>query len=771
MEPAPARRKLGLCFARVSRAILAGRGPALWTAVVALAVAGWAAPEDPPAGQTTAAPTAPTPDAPHTPTLAPRPRPTRRPTPPDSTGQDISLRDLGYTGNITVKGIFPTHTFRFPKLQGTTILGKGSLLKFRLQHSSALLPESTVTVLVDDVPVFSRFLNVAREAWFDAQIPLADLRSREDQQHLEVELRFFNVVGDDPCQDLSNPAIWAAIHADSSLHLSATRSDQALGLAHVRGLYSDRQSPGVTLVLPDKLAPAEVPAAVWLVSWVHSLVEASGFGGKLHIVRRARFAKGGLPPSHVIFFGTIADLSEYLIGSPPLSQTYTAEFNSMFDQAAEMLPGDALLLVGGTQAASHMFVTGRDAIGLRQAARYIMDRERGPFTGREILIRRLRVQGPPGLRVPPYQVSLRRLGYADQQVRGVAKHVVHMSFKRADLGPNVGGVSFTAGGAHSSFLGGGGSTMTILFNQVPVKAVPLTGDSDRIDAVRADLPEDLMTPGTNSLDIAFDLLVPSRECTRIWYDQAWASLSADSYFEVKSTNPFRAADLDFRMFPEPFLFETGIVLPDAPDDWELRAAAWMLSAMERMGGTSFNPFTKVFTFGEWRQAAPEMRNLIAIAFSMERMGDFRTLVQPSLRIRGRKIELVTVQGETIYSALTADPLGMAQLFPNPLSSGRGAVLLVLSTTAPRMLAEVGRIFADEWRLKGIQGNVMLVDGQRGVHHYDVGTEIPDGADVAPTWYAGVVKYRTYLLTPALMLLAFVLATLYRKTRGAPRSTQ
>ena len=309
--------------------------------------------------------------------------------------------------------------------------------------------------------------------------------------------------------------------------------------------------------------------------------------------------------------------------------------------------------------------------------------------------------------------------------------------------------------------------MTILFNQVPVKAVPLTGASDRIDAVRADLPEDLMTPGTNSLDVAFDLLVPSRECTRIWYEQAWATLSADSYFEIKSIKPFYAADLDFRMFPEPFLFETGIVLPDAPDDSELKAAAWMLSAMERMGGTSFNPFTKVFTFGEWRQAAPEVRNLIAIAFSMERLGDFQTLVRPSVRVRGRKVELVTVQGETIYSARTADPLGMAQLFPNPISSGRGAVLLLLSTTAPMMLAEVGRIFADEGMLKGIKGNVAIVDGQGGLHHYDVGTEIPEGgADVAPTWYAGVVKYRTYLLTPGLMLLAFVLATVYRKTRGA-----
>ena len=125
----------------------------------------------------------------------------------EPTGRDIWLRDLGYTGNITAKGIFPTQTFRFPKPEGITTLGPGSMLKMRVQHSSALLPESTLTILVDDVPVFSRLLNVPHEAWFDVEVPLADLRLREDQPYVQVELRFFNVVGANPCDDLSNPAI------------------------------------------------------------------------------------------------------------------------------------------------------------------------------------------------------------------------------------------------------------------------------------------------------------------------------------------------------------------------------------------------------------------------------------------------------------------------------------------------------------------------------------------------------------------------------------
>jgi hypothetical protein len=693
-------------------------------------------------------------------------RPLKKPPIPEPSGRDVSLRDLGFTRHINVKGVFPTQIFRFAKPEHATTLGPGSHLKLRVQHSSALRPESTMTVLVDELPVFSRFLNVPREAWFDVQVNLADLRLRDDQPHVQVEIRFFNVVGEDPCADLSNPAIWAAIHLDSLLHVGAAEAEPALGLSTVRSLYADRRGPGVTVVLPDRLEADEVPAAVWLVSWLHGLAEASGAGDRLAIVRRTRFARSAPTESHVVFLGTIAGLADYLLETPALGQRYGAEFNSLFDQAADLHPGDALLLVGGTARASHLFVTGRDGPGLRQAARAITSAERGPLTGRELLVRRLRVKGPPGLRVPPYQVSLRRLGYVDQQVRGVAKHTLRMTFKRADLGPNVGGVSFTAGGTHSAFLGEG-STMSVLFNQVPIQSVPLMGSSDRFSAVRAELPEDLMTPGTNTLEVAFDLLVPTRDCTRVWYEQAWASLSADSYFEVSATRPFSAADLDFRTFPEPFLFDCGIVLPEDTDDWELRAAAWMLSAMEGMGGTSFNPFTKVFTYGEWRQGSRDVRNLIAIAATRERMGDFRALVRPSLQVRGRHLDLVTVQGETIYSARTGDPLGMAQLFPNPASAGSGAILLVTATLAPNMLVEVARAFADENRLRGVRGNVVLVDADARLHSYDVGTEVAErGADAAPTWYAGVVKYRSYLLTPGLMLLALLLATAYRKTRGA-----
>jgi cellulose synthase subunit len=685
---------------------------------------------------------------------------------PGSPGYDTNLRDLGYGANVTVKGIFPTHTFWFPKPPGTTVLGKGSMLRLRLQHSSALLPKSTVTVLVDDVPVFSRFLNVPRETWFDMNIPLADLRTREDQRLIKVELRFFSIVSEDPCQDLSNPALWAAIHNDSLLHLDVTVRDRGLGLADLRGIYSDRTSAGVTLVLPDKIGSEEVPAAVWLTAWVHGLVEASGSESRFSIVRRTQYAKEDRPHAHVIFMGTIAELSEYLLAHPALQQSHQAEFNRLFDQAAEIENGDALLLVGGTQAESHLFVTGRDALGLRQAARYLTDSEQGPFTGREIVIHRLQTRGPPGTRVPPYQVSLRRLGYVDQQVRGVATHLIRMNFKRADLGENVRNVSFTAGGAHSSFLDGSGSSMTILFNQVPIKGVSLKSDSGRIDAIRVDLPDDLMNSGTNSLEVAFDLTVQSKDCTRVWFDQAWATLSADSYFEVHKTEAIRSDNLDFTQFPDPFLSETGLLLPEDPDPWELKAAAWMLAALEQMGGTRFNSYTKVYTFGEWRHAATEVQNLIAIALTMDRMGSFRAVVRPPMQTRGRDIELVNADRETIYSARTVDPLGLAQLFPNPTVSSSGAVLLLHATTSPSMLGEVAQLFADEGRVKKVTGNVIILDQQLGWHHYDVGSKITlRGGVTDPPWYAGVVKYRTWLLPPALVLLAFLLAAVYRKTRG------
>jgi len=753
---------------------------ALLTALTMLAIPAAAAPDNaaaPPPPATPAPPAAAASDAAPRPTFrppAPAARGLQAPAglaqkpvrPPETPGHDITLRDIGYNANITVKGIFPTHTFWFPKPPGVAVLGKGSFLRIRMQHSSALLPKSTVTVLVDDVPVFSRFLNVPRETWFDMNIPLSELRTREDQRHLKVELRLFSIVGEDPCVDLANPALWAAVNADSLLHLDVATPDQPLGLAQLRGIYADRTSPGVTLVLPDKIGPAEVPAAVWLTSWVHNLVEASGFPEKLGIVRRTEFAKQGTSGAHTVFLGTIADISEYLLAHPGLHQTYLAEFNRLFDQAAELESGDALLLVGGTQQVSHLFVTGRDAIGLRQAARYLTDSDQGPFTGREVVVHRLRTRGPPGIRVPPYQVSLRRLGYVDQQVRGVATHLIRMNFKRADLGQNVSKVSFTAGGAHSSFLDSAGSSMTILFNQVPVKGVPLKGDSGRIDAVRVDLPDDLMSSGTNALEVAFDLTVQSENCTRVWFDQAWATLSADSYFEVKKSEAIRADDLDFKQFPDPFLAESGMLLPEDPDAWELRAAASMLSALERMGGTRFNPFTKVYTFGEWRRAASEVENLIAIALSMDRMGDFRTVVRPPMQARGRDIELVTADGETIYSARTVDPLGLAQLFPNPTVASSGAILLVHATTAPNMLGAVAQIFADESRFKKISGNVVILDEQLGWHHYDVGTKLTlRGAETEPPWYAGVVKYRTWLLPPALVLLAFFLAAVYRKTRG------
>jgi hypothetical protein len=687
--------------------------------------------------------------------------PARRPVEPHARG--TTLRDLGYESNVTVRGIFPTHTFWFPKPPATSAFGRASALRLRVQHSSALLPRSTLTVHVDDVPVFSRFLDVPQEAWFDVNIPLADLRTRADQKLLKVELRFFNALGKEPCQDLSNPALWAAVHVDSSLHLDVAAPDEALGLSGLRALYADRLGPGVTLVLPDRIEAEEIPATVWLTAWAHGLVESAG--GRFEIVRRSRFAARPGPGTHVIVLGTLADVSEYLLAHPSLHEAYQAEFNRLFDQAAELENGDALLLLGGDRKASHLFVTGRDAVGLRQAARYLADAERGPFTGSEIVIHRLRTPGPPGTRVPPYQVSLRRLGYADQQVRGVATHLIRMAFKRADLGENVKDVSFTAGGVHSSFLDGAGSSMTVLFNQVPIKAVPLRAESGRFEAVRVELPNERMISGTNTLEVAFDLTVESEDCTRVWLDQAWATLSADSYFEVKRSEPLRPEDLDFRQFPDPFLTDTGLLLPDDPDLAELRAAAWMLASLQRTGGTRFNPFMRVFTFSEWRRAAREVKNTIAIALAMERMGEFRRVARPPMQSRGRDIELVRADdGEAVYSARTVDPLGFAQLFSDPRRGG-GAVLLLHATTAGKMLADVAAVFADEGRLKKIAGNVLILDEQLEWQDYDVGVQAARNTPAVVPWTARIARYRTWLLPPALVLLALFLTAVYRRARG------
>jgi hypothetical protein len=688
---------------------------------------------------------------------------------PGTTSRETSLRELGHASNIQVKGIFPSRTFWFPKAEGATVIGAQSWLKVRVSHSSSLMADrSNLTVLVEDTPVRTRRLDVAREAWFEEKIDFKDVKVPAEQTFVKIELRFYNVLSDNPCKDLTNPALWALIDADTTLHLTVRETEAALGLSKLRMIYGDRANRGVTLVLPDNVGGDLVTPVTWLTGWVHRLVRDSGSDGELVILRGSEFAAGpgGHPYRHVVFLGDLSELVQYFLGHPELHKAYHNEFLKLFDQAAGLEDKDGYLLVTGEPDASRLFVTGKDAIGLRRAVAFLIDPAHELFPGRETAVHDFDYGEAPPVRVPPYAVRLRDLGYSDQQARGVATHSLGFNFMRADLGPNVKEVACAPIGDHSTFLDAKQSSMNILFNQVPIKGIRLDEKNAHIDGLTVDLPPDQMNPGTNSVEVLFDLRVDDENCTRIWFDQAWATLSVNSHFVVKRTEPIRSEELVFQTFPDPFLRKTAILLPEDPAAAELEAAAWVLAALADLGGRRAYPFTPVYTFADWRKAVAISENLIVIASTSERMGEeFRSKLKTPLQTKGSSIVLIGSNDQTIYSATTTDPLGLAQLFANPFSNG-GGVLSFTATSKDRMLPMVARILADQAALKKVTGNVLILDRQRGLHSYAVGEEVRlAGGAVEVMWWVWLGRYKLLLVALIVVGLAFFLAFLYRKTRG------
>jgi hypothetical protein len=280
-----------------------------------------------------------------------------------------------------------------------------------------------------------------------------------------------------------------------------------------------------------------------------------------------------------------------------------------------------------------------------------------------------------------------------------------------------------------------------------------------------DLPAELINLGTNALEVSVDLRVADKDCTRVWFDQAWATLSADSYFTVKRADPVSGDELVLTQFPDPFLRESALLLPEDPDGAELQAAAWLLNALTTLGGRRVWPFVPTFPLSEWRRAAGQARSLVAVASDAERLGDFRAAVRMPLETRSSTIELRRASGEVLFSASTVGGLAFAQIFPNPATPD-GAVLLIHATGEPRLLPQVARLFSDEARLRRLKGNVVILDHDRGVRSFALDESVKvAGAPERHAWLAAVVRYRMFILPVVMVALGVFLAYLYRKTRG------
>lgn len=146
---------------------------------------------------------------------------------------------------------------------------KGSYLKLNIQYSRLLLNDSTITVLIDDVPVDSVKLDV-RKSNMQLKVPLEG--HAVSQGFHRITIVFYGHISEHECTNEENPANWLTIAKDSHLYLNVDETHQpnlALNNYPYPFIQIFQEEPvQSTIVIPDNASLSIVKAALTLANYL-----------------------------------------------------------------------------------------------------------------------------------------------------------------------------------------------------------------------------------------------------------------------------------------------------------------------------------------------------------------------------------------------------------------------------------------------------------------------------------------------------------------------
>ncbi len=556
----------------------------------------------------------------------------------------LSFSELGY-GDRTATTMFGSLEYYFPVPQNW-ILQEGTALDLVISHSPLLRSNrSTLTVIVNDVSIFSARLDESNAARGRLHIPLptegfGDSPDRADGY--TVRLQFYMRLTDLVCEETTNPALWATVHDDSSLTLVATPRPPADDLALLPYPFvvrNTRDEMPLTFDLTSSPSADDLAAALTLATYL-----------------------GQQSPTQPL------TLTARLDGQVGPRGNHIAVG---FSPEPELPSGPAVIsLASGPAGQSTLTLTGQSPLLAAQAiAQPVL---RSQLSGQTAIVRGL---ADPSLQPTTWPwhhdaATFAQLGATDRTVRGVGDQVATFYFKRpAGWDLTFDKIFLDLHLTPSPLLLPRQSGVRVRINGYDVGAFAFDQDRPADGFYHIPLPADLLnvTPDARHVkDLIVEVIVQQHirqcECEPIYAENAWTVIHADSYFYLPHSDlPLP----DVSTFPYPFVQPSAlqtvtIGIPLPPTRGELSAA---LTVAKNIGRCAFGPLPAIHVVPADATTEPSghlvligtsERNPLIVTVEAKRPSDERGLVQ---------------------TLVTGDAIANLKEFPSPWEDGKFVLIL------------------------------------------------------------------------------------------------
>ncbi|TFE31689.1 cellulose biosynthesis cyclic di-GMP-binding regulatory protein BcsB [Cohnella luojiensis] len=460
-----------------------------------------------------------------------------------------------YSDDLVVQGVTNRQDFYF-EMTASRVLYKGSFLELIFSHSPTFLPKkSTLTILLDDEPLGSVFLNesnLKRTSW---KGDLSDKELKPGFHKLSVISHM--EASENLCDDQNNPANWLILHKESLVHLRLMQAYDQADMAYYPSPFLERGglAPLQTLlVVPDAANETQLKALGEMAGFFSSEAPANLLSFQAY---KESDLNGELLKKNMIWIGNKDQWGAYgrqltsqgaangkvkISVSPWNSESTVLSINGSNQEIASAV--NQLVtpsLYGQLSGQSY------DIVGMASLAETVNSANDGS------------------------NLSLEDLGFGDLVVESPIVGTTRITYSLPTEADTNKPGHFKMHYKHAKTLNFAQSLVTVKVNGLPVKSRYLNEESSDFGALDIEISSDLMANRNLIIDVAFQFSSAQGACTGNTQIGNWAVISKQSLLSFQS-RPNGSMLLE--EIPYPFVIRqqwnnTMFVLPSTPTSAEL----------------------------------------------------------------------------------------------------------------------------------------------------------------------------------------------------------
>ncbi|MCD9024480.1 cellulose biosynthesis cyclic di-GMP-binding regulatory protein BcsB [Cohnella silvisoli] len=650
----------------------------------------------------------------------------------------------------------------------------GSSVDLYISHSPTLLPDhSTLTVLIDDIPIASTSLDKSniKETLFRIDITSFDLKPGFHKVSFWAKMKVSAAV----CEDPQNSSAWLVIHKKSKINLNYSQSYSTANFTWYPSPFIERGSPNpvhAILIVPDNVNQTEFKAAARMSQFL----TAQSPNNRLNV---PIYAESDLTEA------ILRDNSNIWIGQADRWKANGQTVLRTFSQTAR----DDLIAKGIIAEVVSPWNDNHSSLVVVGSGKQLMNAAEILTT--ESLYKQLqstysiipetiaKIDNQTEAKTDKtYNMTLEQLGYGNLVTEGVLQGGSTFNYSIPNNWDLTNGANLHLVYKHSRSISFGKSVMTVKLNGVPVQSVKLEEKTSVHGEVDVKLDSTVIGTSRNLfVELSFQFVNPtggtveevtSNACSADTLLGDWAFVDKSSYFTF---TPEKRTSYNLDSLPFPFVSgeqwdKTTFLMKNRKKE-ELNAVMTLIGRM----GTDISEQSDIrledYPAGNLQDALKD-RNVIFVGPSAE-LPPFLNGYEDSY-VKFTSGQAISQSDKVEILTELAHRAAVIQLTRSPLNPDRS--VLILAGIERTNLSFISRALADAEKSSAINGRIVVIDDRNQIHSFPrtIDSKKPVLPNIQPASgfnrplrNSGNVFLGTFVIVLSLIVVLFIMVR--RKNNG------